>query len=336
VSRIEEQLFVHSGVDVHVAVQTDAAINAGASGGPVMQRGRVVGVAFQAALQLENVGYFIADEVVRRFLLDVEDGRYEGYPDLGVDTIGMENPALRGYAGMQAAESGVWVHTVVPGSSADGLLHEADVILSVEGRTIANDGSVQDGTGRVSFGMLVDRLQIGDEVSLRVLRDGRRFDVAVPLAGADWIRARSNGHDRSPRYYVYAGLVFAPLELELLKTYGDDWRSSGPRTLVDAYVVKPHSFPERLREERVVLWRRLKHTVNANMAWYGDEVVDRVNGREIRSLESLVQAFEQHEGEYHLLEFESNRRLGVLDRREAEQANREILERYGIRVDRNL
>jgi S1-C subfamily serine protease len=47
VSRVDLQVYVHSGVDRHLAVQTDAAINPGNSGGPVVQDGKVVGVAFQ-------------------------------------------------------------------------------------------------------------------------------------------------------------------------------------------------------------------------------------------------------------------------------------------------
>ena len=47
ISRIDFQTYTHSGIDSHLAVQIDAAINPGNSGGPVMQDGKVVGVAFQ-------------------------------------------------------------------------------------------------------------------------------------------------------------------------------------------------------------------------------------------------------------------------------------------------
>ena len=47
VSRIDFQTYTHSSIDQHLAIQISAQINPGNSGGPVMQSGKVVGVAFQ-------------------------------------------------------------------------------------------------------------------------------------------------------------------------------------------------------------------------------------------------------------------------------------------------
>jgi S1-C subfamily serine protease len=91
VSRIDRQTYVHSGADAHLAVQTDAAINPGTSGGAVIQDGKVVGVAFQNNKALESVGFFIPTEVMRHFLVDAADGTYQGYPDLGVRAITLES-----------------------------------------------------------------------------------------------------------------------------------------------------------------------------------------------------------------------------------------------------
>ena len=71
VSRIEQQVYAHSGINAYLAVQTDAAINPGNSGGPVIQDGKVVGVAFQGNSRLENMGFFIPNKVVEHFLIDL-------------------------------------------------------------------------------------------------------------------------------------------------------------------------------------------------------------------------------------------------------------------------
>jgi S1-C subfamily serine protease len=84
VSRISFDLYSHSGVDSHLVVQIDAAINPGNSGGPVLQEGKVVGVAFQgySGEVAQNVGFMIPIPVIKRFLQDLSKGSYTGYMDL--------------------------------------------------------------------------------------------------------------------------------------------------------------------------------------------------------------------------------------------------------------
>ncbi|RLB45888.1 MAG: serine protease, partial [Deltaproteobacteria bacterium] len=54
-----------------LALQIDAAINSGNSGGPVVRGNQLVGIAFQALEDAEQVGYVIAGPVVTHFLEDV-------------------------------------------------------------------------------------------------------------------------------------------------------------------------------------------------------------------------------------------------------------------------
>jgi S1-C subfamily serine protease len=336
VSRIAEQLYVHSGIDRHIAIQTDAAINPGNSGGPVVQEGRVVGVAFQALPDLQSIGYCIPTEVVERFLHDVADGRYDGYPDLGVSTSGLDNPAPRRKAGMADGETGARVDFVYPGSSADSLVREGDILLAVDGRPVANDESVAEDDRRFPFGLLVDRRQIGESITLRLLRAGERREVTVPLKATRIAASLGNVYDRLPRYFVYAGLVFVPLDREMLKTYGGQWLQTADRPLLYEYLFRPLMEPALFLDERVVLLRRLDHPVNANLSWYRNVAIERINGRRIGRLEDVVDALEKHAGDYHLIELSDFRRIEVLDRKAAERANEEILRRYGVPKDRRL
>ena len=45
--------------------------------------------------EAENVGYMIPEPVIRHFLEDVSDGRYDGFPRLGIDVQDMESEAQR-------------------------------------------------------------------------------------------------------------------------------------------------------------------------------------------------------------------------------------------------
>lgn len=336
VSRIEVHGYSHSALDRHLTVQTDAAINPGNSGGPVIQKGRVVGVAFQAVSQLENVGFFIPSEVVEHFLADVSDGRYDGYPELGALVSTLESPAARRRAGLAPVESGMQVELVMPGASADGHLRPGDVILAIDGRKIANDGTVARDGVRLSYGVLFDAHQAGESVRLAVLRQGEHLEIEVPMATYPPILRFANRYDALPRYYVYAGLVFVPLERETLETFGEDWSSKADEHLLYEYFTRILREPERLLEEPVVLLRRLDDPVNANAPWYRNLVVSRVNGRHISRLSDVIDAIESNHERYHLLEFEYYGRFIVLDREAADRAHGEILERYGVPRDRRL
>lgn len=348
VSRIELQYYTHPGNEQHLAAQTDAAINPGNSGGPVVQDGKVVGVAFQAAADLQSTGYFIPTEVIHHFREDAaRAGPYLGFPTLGVRVQNLENPAARHSAGMETHESGVVVDLVFPGTSAEGWLRAGDVLLAVDGVPIANDGSVAlpphptypGGEAadalRMDLLVLVDRHLIGDRLGVRFLRDGVHHEAEIPLLGWPGVDRYAAKHDRRPRYFVYGGLVFLPLDIEVMKTFGPDWRNTGDKILLNEHILRLYAEPDRWSKEQVVLLRRLDHRVNASLTWSQNQVVERVNGREIARLDDLVRAFGDHDGQFHVMELAGNR-LAVLDRLEAERANPEILEQYGVTTDRNL
>jgi S1-C subfamily serine protease len=336
VSRMEVNLYSHSGLDYHLTVQTDAAINPGNSGGPVLQAGRAVGVAFQAASGLENVGYFIPTEVVEHFLEDARDGGYDGYPAFGTITSNLENPAARARAGLEPDESGVRIDFVFPESSADGEIEVGDVLLAVDGHDIANDGTVEIAGLRLHYGVLLDRHQVGGSLKLRIMRKGERRDLAITMKRYPPLDRYANVYDRAPRYYVYAGLVFVPLSREMLKTYGEDFAARADKHLVYDFFHRFIDEPESILREPVVLLRRLDHPANVQMAWYRNLIVQRVNGREILKLEDVIEAFEDTDTDYHLIEFAYYGRFGVLDRKAAERAESEVLELYAVPADRRL
>jgi len=336
VSRIEVSAYSHSAVDAHLTVQTDAAINPGNSGGPVVQDDVVVGVAFQGMPGLDNVGFFIPVEVVRHFLDDVADGVVDGYPEAGVITTNMENPAARARAGMGLQDSGMRVEFIHPGSSAEGHLEVGDVILEVEGHDVANDATVGIGDLRLNVGLLFDRLQKDESASLVVLRDGQRCEISMPMEGRVPQRDLAHIYDELPRYYVYAGLVFVELSREVLKTFGSEWYAKASTRLLYEFLFRQLEDPQHPPNRRVILLRRMDHAVNADMAWYRNRIVETVNGQPVHDLEELIAQLESADGPFQVFEFDNYGCFGVLDRDQAEQAHEAILQQYGIPEDRRL
>ena len=327
VSRIEVSTYSHTGADRHLAVQTDAAINPGNSGGPVVQAGRVVGVAFQGIDRLDNVGYFIPTSVVRHFLDDVADGTYAGFPKLGIWTATMTSPAARRRAGMERGESGVRVHRILPGSSAAEGLRVGDVLLGIDGVRIANDATVPVHGLRLHMHVVIDAYQVGEAARVDVLRDGERQIVEVTMRRGAHPRELRPDFDALPRYFIYGGLVFAPMSREFL--------ASSHSYEYEIFVAAMRD-EQRMAREPVVLLKTLPHAVNSGMPWRGSVVVERVNGKVVANLEDLVRAVEENEGRYQVFEYTTRGKVGVVERAAADRAGPEILTRYGIAEDRRL
>src|SRR6266700_2399208 len=131
VSRIDFQLYTHSSIDQHLAVQISAQINPGNSGGPVMQNAKVVGVAFQgySGDVAQGVAYMIPTPVINRFLKDVSNGHYDKYVDLAISYSKLQNPAQRKFLGLKDDDRGVLVSTVVEAGPSADILRPRDVLL---------------------------------------------------------------------------------------------------------------------------------------------------------------------------------------------------------------
>lgn len=155
VSRIEVTAYAHGATEL-LGVQIDAAINSGNSGGPVFSEiGDCVGIAFQsyAGSDAENIGYVIPTPVIRHFLEDYQkNGKFTGFPALGVQWQKMESEALRLSADMNENQKGVMVRKVQPTSLAAGKIFPNDVIMSFDDIQVANDGTVPFRSGeRIAF-----------------------------------------------------------------------------------------------------------------------------------------------------------------------------------------
>lgn len=336
VSRIEPQTYVHASVGQFLAVQTDAAINPGNSGGPVIQDDKVVGVAFQGNSSLENMGFFIPLPIIDHFLTDIKDGTYDGFPTLGIFSANLENPAARAYAGMKENETGVRIENTMRGSGADDVLKKGDIITAFEGHPVANDATVNWNGLRLDFGFLADFRQIGDHVELDIIRDKEPKKVQVELKNFNPTRNRANLYDVQPKYYIYAGLVYAPLNLEVLKTYSNNWIADAPQELVYESLFRPLIEHDFFDTDWVIQIRRLDHEINVEESQYLYSIVESVNDVPVHTLEDLAKAFEENTADQHVIRYQQENRITVLDRKKADAAHQEILESYAIPKDRRL
>jgi S1-C subfamily serine protease len=164
-------------------IQTDAAINPGNSGGPLLNlNGEVVGV--NRAIRTFNfndsgdtlnsgIGFAVSVNIVKRVAPAIIDGGEYDYPYLGLSSITTLTLADAQQLGLDRT-NGVFITQVTINGPADrsGLV-EGDMILSVDGREVANFDAL------ISY--LFNHTSPGDTVSMLVLRDGQQFDVDLVL-----------------------------------------------------------------------------------------------------------------------------------------------------------
>src|SRR4030095_12679438 len=216
VSRVDFQLYTHSSVDQHLAIQISAQINPGNSGGPGMQDGKVVGVAFQgySGDVAQGVAYMIPTPVINRFLKDITNGHYDEYPDLAITHAKLQNPAQRRFLGLKDDDRGVLVSSVVAAGPSDGILYPGDVLLAIDGHPIASDAHValEGELSQLQEG--VERKFKGDSVKIDILRNKRPMPVEIKLYKPWPYSVLGHSYGVRPRYVLYGGVLFQHVYLE--------------------------------------------------------------------------------------------------------------------------
>jgi len=334
ISRIEHQTYVHSSIPL-LAVQIDAAINPGNSGGPAIVDDKIVGVAMQGIQQADNIGYIVPMPVIQHFLDDIADGKRDGIPSLGVVLQNMENPDMRRRYGMKEEQSGILVVGIIPGSVSDGILKEDDVILQLDGFDVADDGTVEFRTReRTSLSYLVQRRQLGESITVDVLREGTMHALELTLSrpmDKDWLIPFET-YDVLPTYYIYGGVVFVPLNRNLLRMWGGNWFNTAPKEMV---AMLSSNFITEERNEVVVALRVLAADVNQGFQNESHWIIEHVDGEPVRNLAHLIRLVEAGQGR-EFIEFESRAdRKIILDRAKAETTLPDILDVYRIAQDRS-
>jgi S1-C subfamily serine protease len=334
ISRIDRDYYSHSTFG-NLVCQIDAAINPGSSGGPVLNEGVIVGVAFQAS-DGQNIGYMVPAPVVEHFLTDLEDGRNDGTPVVAFRWQVLENPQLRHHYRMPDGQAGVLITKVSPLFEGDGKLRARDVVLAIDEYGVANDGTIEFRPGeRIDLLYAIDRKHMGESVTFHVLREGKPLDITLALTAAKrayGYLVQRRQYEARPSYCIFGGLVFSPLTANYYDTW-DKW-SEVPANL-QRYWYEMRTAVNAKREEVVVLTDVLPDELNVGYTGFEDAVVSEVNGKPVGSLRELVQAIETNEGPVHRILFEDSEAEIVLRKEDLLARGPQILDRYRVPADRS-
>lgn len=165
-------------------LQTDAAINEGNSGGPLVSlNGEVIGINTAAALggNTQNIGFAIPINDVKGLIDSVKETGTLQRPFLGVLYVSLTNDAAEFYGlsvnrGAYIVPSEGGEPSVLPGSPAEEAgLREGDIIVKVGDTRIDQSNSLA---------AAVNKFVVGDDVTLTVVRDGNEREIGVTLGAA--------------------------------------------------------------------------------------------------------------------------------------------------------
>ena len=299
-----------------------------------MQNAKVVGVAFQgySGDVAQGVAYMIPTPVISRFLKDISDGHYDRYVDLGLTYSKLQNPAQRRFLGLKDDDRGVLVGTVIEAGPAGKSIRSGDVLLAIDDHPIASDANVELEGTRVEMPEVVERKFKGDSVKFDLLRDKRPMTVKIVL-GTVWpYFVQGHSYDVRPRYVLYDGLLFQPLNLDMLEAYQLQLNDLRIRHFFDYYVLDQIYLQH---PDVIVLTNILPDPTNTYLAPYRGGIVDEINGKKIRTLDELAKAFSETSDHFVIRLIGDGPPL-VLDRKKVEEARERIKTRYNVNKEENL
>ena len=175
-------------------IQTDAAINGGNSGGPLVNAaGEVIGINTAYASQGNNVGFAIPINSVKGIMAGVlKDGKFEravlGVRYQTITPLIAKEKKLDVTAGAYVKGSNN-ASAVIKGSAGDKAgIKDGDIITAVNGTKIGTAGSL---------GSLIGEYAVGDTVKLEVYRDKKYIELNVKLEAYDADSAKITTNKKS-------------------------------------------------------------------------------------------------------------------------------------------
>lgn len=300
---------------------------------PVVKGGKLAGllVSYSSKDQVSNI---LPAEIINRFMEDLADGDYAGFPNLGIQYSQTLDEQFRKFLKLEGDAGGVFVSKVVKGASAAAAgIEEGDVVLSIGGKDLDSRGNYEHEIwGKLSFSHLVrGAASTGDTLKIGILRDGEQQEIDLKL-----IRRAPESEliepymfDRGPNFAISGGLVFQELSVPLLKLFGNDWRTRAPIKLLMAHA-NPEEYEEAGRRKLVVLTRVIPTPVTLGYERLSMLIVTKINGKDINDIKDLVAAFEAADGAQHRIEFADYPKLIFTDAEMTSRVNGTLEQRFGI------
>ncbi|CAF1046731.1 unnamed protein product, partial [Adineta steineri] len=332
VSRVSMSFYTHS-LEYLLNIQIDAAINSGNSGGPAIQGKEVVGMSFESMNGAQSVGYIIPVLVIKHLLNDIElHGRYTAFPRMVFQYQSMENSSYRKYLKLSDDQHGILVTSIEPACILSKILQKDDVIMTIDDKTIADDGTIYFRRGeRLNFEHVMKLKFVGNTITFKIIREGREITLATSLDNFPAL-VPFHSHDKRPEYLIYAGIVFTVLTRFYLREFSRyHWGEKAPKHLVS---LACNGKLQNLTQQIVVISQILADDVNYGIdSDITEAVLKTVNGIEINNIKHLAVVIDEisNKEDDGFIRFETeSEEFIVIQCKEARQSEERILTQNSI------
>jgi len=204
-----------------------------------------------------------------------------------------------------------------------------DVLISIDGNNIQNDGTIEFRHHQfTSYKYYIDKKQLGDTIKLEILRNGEKkgFNIQLTNVADDNLLVNTLFYDEMPKYHIYGGYVFSPLTRNLLMN---------SRSTLLSLRSAASKWATNDKEEIVMVLKVLPSEISRGDHNFSLWIIDKVNSQKFKNFDDFLDIVKNYNGKYLILENEDGAKIAI-ERKKALEIEPTILQRYSVENNERL
>lgn len=241
--------------------------------------------------------------------------------------------------GLNEKSGGCLISRVFGQGSGHNQLKTGDVLLAIGKYSLDAWGRYDHPEyGQMFFSHLFSEHFIDEKLPITIMRDQKKMNIDLELADIDdakWL-VQKNPFTEKTDFMIRGGFLFIPLTQTYLREWGGDFRNKAPLGLVFAYDKNDDKIKSDDQQNIVILSRVLPHPSNVGLQSQGGSIINKVNGKPLKSLRQLKEILDDTGQEVIKLSLEPGDTPLWLSPKTLKNADSDIQKLYGINSLENL